>query len=75
MASGNSCKNVSFWPINQVWSTRPPPPRVPILFQPNGKWPTQTPANIYARSDGWIKIYVLFDPLLNSGQPYLLVTE
>jgi hypothetical protein len=83
---GNSCKKLSaiqrsdkklwpFWPVTQVWQSRPPCHRVTIPQKIHEKWPTETREKIWARSNSRIKSYCHFDPLLNFGRPDLLVTE
>ena len=42
---------------------------------PRGKLHPETRVKICARSNGWIKHYGSFDPLLKVGRPDLLVTE
>jgi hypothetical protein len=82
----NSCKTLSaiqwldqklwpFWPVTQVWLTRPPRHRFAIPCQSQGKRPLKTRAKIRERSNDGIKRYGHFDPLLKSSRQDLLVTE
>jgi len=85
-ASKNSCKHLRaiqrsdrklwpFWPVTQVWPTRPLRHRVGIPYQPYGKWPPEMSGKIWAWSNGRIKCYGYFNHLLKSGRPDLLLTE
>jgi len=83
---GNPGKNLSamqrsdqqlwhIWADTQVRATRHPRHRVAIPSLPQGKQPMETLVNVWARSNGRIKSYGAFEPILHYGWPDIVVTE